>query len=552
MGVASYFEFVTTLFGWILYQGIWAVLVDTGIVFIPIIAMVLGHVLESHKGGDDEGSAAIQSLKKIEADFIAMLGVLIFAAIPMLDVELTDMEYHKPALRCTDSPETIPGTTTGTTYDATLATMADQTGSIPLWWAMLHWLSKAVTAASVAAIPCSYDVASVDYRLAEANLEDPVLNQELEQFKNDCWQPAYSRLSRTNLASLTQVEKEDATWLGSEYLLGSGLYDRYYSTVPNPQFAFDATRDAGYEAYQVEGGFPDCREWWSDGAVGLRRRVLDNIPADLRNEMIYNADNLIQETSTVTLSASEREDVFLRKYLAVKRTAEAVGSDMPLAVTYGDGAEQVRQERFADWRNSENLLLQSAGNVLNTGAYLILGEAARDAGEVGVALIGSALKAPAAMGEGYAMRNGISLFQPLALMMMIIALPFLLIFGRYGLRALVTLSVIYFGFHFLTFIWAVAFWVDNNLMHLLTSAGGLSVFASGTSVTQSLILLYISRFLYIVFPILYLTAVGWVGFQSGNVVGQLTTFSGNAGSIGATGGQFAGQVATKAATKGRT
>ena len=43
-------------------------------------------------------------------------------------------------------------------------------------------------------------------------------------------------------------------------------------------------------------------------------------------------------------------------------------------------------------------------------------------------------------------------------MMMIIAPPFLLIFGRYGLRALITLSVIYFGFHFLTFIWAVAFW----------------------------------------------------------------------------------------------
>ena len=551
MGVASYFEFVTTLFGWILYKGIWAVLVDTGIVFIPIIAMVLGHVFDSHKGGDDEGSAAIQSLKKIEADFVTMLGVLIFAAIPMLDVELTDMAYDKPALRCTDTPETIPGTATGTTYDATLASMADQTGSIPLWWAMLHWLSKAVTAASVAAIPCSYDVASVDYRLAEANLEDPILNRELEQFKNDCWQPAYSRLSRTSMASLTQAEKEDATWLGSEYLLGSGLYDRYYSSVPNPQFAFDATRDAGYEAYQVEGGFPGCREWWSDGSVGLRRRVLDNIPTDLRNEMIYNADNLIQETSMVTLSAPEREDVFLRKYLAVKRTAEAVGSDMPLAVTYGDGAEQVRQGRFADWRNSENLLLQSAGNVLNTGAYLVLGEAARDAGEVGMALIGSALKAPAAMGEGYAMRNGISLFQPLALMMMIIALPFLLIFGRYGLRALVTLSIIYFGFHFLTFIWAIAFWVDNNLMHLLTSAGGLSVFASGTSVTQSLILLYISRFLYIVFPILYLTAVGWVGYTSGDAIGQLGSFGGKAGAIGATGGQLVGQMATKAATKGK-
>ncbi|HCD57208.1 MAG TPA: hypothetical protein DEQ90_17415, partial [Halieaceae bacterium] len=131
MGVASYFEFVTTLFSWILYQGIWAVLVDSGIVFIPIIAMVLGNCLDSHKGGDDEGSAAIQSLKKIEADFIAMLGVLIFAGIPLLEVRLADMEYNKPALRCTEAAETIPGTDTGTTYDTTLAAMGDQTGSIP-------------------------------------------------------------------------------------------------------------------------------------------------------------------------------------------------------------------------------------------------------------------------------------------------------------------------------------------------------------------------------------------------------------------------------------
>ena len=164
-----------------------------------------------------------------------MLGVLIFAAIPMLDVELTDMEYHKPALRCTDTRNhPRHGNRDHLRCDAGHHGRPDRV--YPLWWAMLHWLSQAVTAASVAAIPCSYDVASVDYRLAEANLEDPVLNQELEQFKNDCWQPAYSRLSRTNLASLTQAEKEDATWLGSEYLLGSGLYDRYYSTVPNPQF----------------------------------------------------------------------------------------------------------------------------------------------------------------------------------------------------------------------------------------------------------------------------------------------------------------------------
>lgn len=551
MGVASYFEFVTTLLGWILYQGIWAVLVDTGIVFLPIIAMVVGHILESHKGGDDEGSAAIQSLKKIEADFIAMLGVLVFAAIPLLEVRLSEMTYDKPALRCTETAAVIPGSATGTTFDGTLASMADQQGAIPLWWALLHWVSKAVTAASIAAIPCSYDVASVEYRLADANLEDPALNRELEQFRHDCWRPAYSRLSRTDLASLSAAEQAEVTWLGSSYLQASGLYDRFYSSVPNPQFPFDPGRDAGFEAYASSGGFPLCREWWSHGSVGLRRRVLDNTPADLRDEMIYAGDNLIDRTSTVALSSSAREDVFLRKFLAVKRSVEAVGSDMPLAVTYADGAAQVRQGRFADWRASDSLVIKGLGHYANAATYLVTGEAGREATRVAMASLGAALKAPAAMGEGYAMRNGISLFQPLVLLMMVIALPFLLIFGRYGLRALVTLSILYFGFHFLSFIWALAFWVDNNLMHLLTSAGGLSVFASTTSVTQSLILLYVSRFLYLVFPILYLTAVGWVGYQSGTMVGQLTTFGGNVGTVGGAGGQALGQAATKAITKGK-
>ena len=57
MGVSSYLEFVTTLFGWIIYQGIWAVLVDTGIVFIPLIATVVANIASSHRAGDDEGSA---------------------------------------------------------------------------------------------------------------------------------------------------------------------------------------------------------------------------------------------------------------------------------------------------------------------------------------------------------------------------------------------------------------------------------------------------------------------------------------------------------------
>ncbi|MDE2639118.1 MAG: conjugal transfer protein TraG, partial [Chloroflexota bacterium] len=81
MGVSSYFEFVTVLFGWVVYDRLWAVLNDTGIVYLPFFAIVARNVMESRRGGDDEGSAAIQSLKKSEVDVVVALVVLFLAAV---------------------------------------------------------------------------------------------------------------------------------------------------------------------------------------------------------------------------------------------------------------------------------------------------------------------------------------------------------------------------------------------------------------------------------------------------------------------------------------
>ena len=108
MGVASYFEFVTTLFAWILYKGIWSVLVDTGIVFIPIITMVVSNILASHKAGDDEGSAAIQSLKKIEAEFFALLGVIVFAAI-LIAIAVLGVRGYTAAVRRFEAANRLRG-----------------------------------------------------------------------------------------------------------------------------------------------------------------------------------------------------------------------------------------------------------------------------------------------------------------------------------------------------------------------------------------------------------------------------------------------------------
>lgn len=536
MGVASYVEFVTTLFAWILYKGIWAVLVDTGIVFIPIITMVIANSLASHKAGDDEGSAAIQSLKKIEADFFAMLAVIVFAAIPVLDVELGEMRYVKPALRCGTVVTTIPGNNTQTTYDRTLAAIAGETGAIPIWWAAAHTLSKSITAASIASIPCAPDLSSVEYRLAEDIIDDPGLRKEVAEFTDDCYRRSRSRLMRSDTSALTAAQLEDTNWLGSEYFrTTAGYYDRYYAQHPQASFPFNATRDAGFEADALTGGHPNCNAWWGDAATGLRRKVLDSLAPALMNEMVYDADNLIAASTDASPSVTERENILLRKYLAVTRSRESVSVNLPMSTGY----QRIAADRVLDsidqgaW--SESLL-----GGLSLGASFV-----QDVGRTALVGLGAAIKAPEAIGEGYMIRQGISLFQALILMIMVIVLPFLMIFSQYRVSTLMTLTIIFFGLHFLSFLWAIAYWLDNQMMVLMTEGGRFGVFEPVANPVQSGIILWVQRFLYLIFPMFFLTGLGWAGISAGNATQQLNSFGGNVASPGQAGGAAAKTVATK-------
>ncbi|MEM9257660.1 MAG: conjugal transfer protein TraG N-terminal domain-containing protein [Pseudomonadota bacterium] len=537
MGVASFFEFITTLFSWIIYDGIWSVLVDTGIVFLPFIAMIITNALSSHRAGDDEGNAGLQSLKKVEADFYVMIAVIVFAGIPALSVELGEMEYVRPALTCGDTVETIPGTDTGTTYDRTLAELGDQQGGIPIWWAAIHVLSKSITAAAVASIPCSNDLASVEYRLANDGIDDPGLRKEIQEFTNDCYRRSKSRLLREDTSGLTLEQLDDTNWLGSQFFLTEpGYYNYYYSQDPRADFPFDATRDAGFESSAGVGGHPRCNEWWLDGTDGIRAQVLASIDPDMLDDMVYDTNNLIDAATDQTLSQAEREDVFLRKYLAINRVREAVSVDLPMSTGYRNmGSSQPPV-------NSDGSVWSSLGSMFDTTVDFVV-----DTIETGIAAAGGIIKAPSGIGEGVMIRQGISMFQSLALMVFVIILPFLMVFSQYKLSTLMTLTIIFFGMHFMTFLWAVAFWMENNLMNLLTQSEGLGAFAPMTNPVQSGIILWMERFMYIIFPMLYLASLGWVGISAGTFATQMQNYGNSAAAPGAAGGN----LVTTAATKGK-
>ena len=539
VGVASHFEFVTTLLAWILYKEIWAILVDTALVFVPVITMVVGNIVSSRRAGDDEGSAAIQSVKKIETDFYLMLGVIVFAAIPVLDVSLGDMTYVKPTLDCNIPPAAaVPGTNTGTTYDTSLAAIGGQTGQAPIWWATLHTLSKSIVSASLAGIPCSSDLASVQFRLSNESIEDPDVRRDLAEFTDDCYRPSRALLLRSNTAALTPAQHKDTLWLGSDYFqTTAGYYDTYYAYNPNADFPFNATRDSGFEEDQVAGGHPTCNQWWSHSSRGIRIRVLDSIDPAVLNEMVYNVNNLIDESTTTALTTTEREDVFLRKYLAVEHTKQGLGATLPMSIGY-------RHTSYDDLASAiaNDSLIGKAGGLLKAANNFT-----RDVGRTAVVAVGAAVKTPAAIGEGYMIRQGISMIQSLVLMLLVLLLPFLMLFSQYRLSTVFTLSIIFFALHLLSFLWGVAFWLDNNLMNLMTEGSGLGVFEPLANPVQSGIILWIERFLYIIFPMIFLTALGWVGIHAGNLGTQLQSFGNNVAAPGAAGGN----VVTKVATKGK-
>jgi hypothetical protein len=533
MGVGSHLEFVTTLFAWIMYKEIWAVLVDTALVFVPLITMIVANIVSSRRAGDDEGSSAIQSLKKIETDFYMMLGVIVFAAIPVIDVTLGELTYIKPDLTCAAPPNpVVSGTSTGTTYDQTLTTLGTNTGQAPIWWAALHVLSKAVVSASIAGIPCSYDLASVQYKLAESSIEDPDLRKDLAEFTDHCYRPSRSRLLRSDTSSLTSDELKDTLWLGSNYFqTHAGYYDTYYSYNANPDFAFNATRDSGFESDTTAGGHPSCNQWWNDASKGIRIRVLDSIDPAMLNDMVYSSDALITKATNTALTTTEREDVFLRKYLAVEQTKQALGSTLPMSTGYRVTA--VDEARAVGW---SGVLSNGAGHLLN-----FAGDAARGA----IVAIGGAFKAPAAIGEGYMIREGISMIQSLVLMLLVFLLPFLMLFSQYRISVVITLSVMFFALHMLSFLWAAAYWMDNNLMNLMTEGSAYGVFEPLANPTQSGIILWVERFLYLIFPMIFFTALSWAGIQAGNIGNQIEGFGGKVSPPGTAGGQVATSIATK-------
>ena len=480
----DYLEYYLTLVGWIVHNGIWAVLVSSGVFALPFVAIIIQEWLKARAEGADEGNKGVLSSMRIENRVWVAIVVVMFAGIPFIDVDLSMIRFDTS--RSAQCQVNMPQPS-DTGWSQSFTTLNNQSAKVPVWWAFMHTVSRAVTGASIAAIPCGTDLRQMRIEVDATRIDDPVLAQEVADFTHDCYGPARAKLFM-NRPALDEAQMHDVTWIGSRFFLDSvGYYDTYRANTPRDGWPYDSNRDAGLAQMPSGAGYPTCRQWWSDGGTGLRARLLGQVDPGLLTRLAGWAG---------FMSRTEVDDSVIR----------AIAS--PRQQKLNQGAV------YADY----------GGEIEKTLPNIVT----RAAGDVGLA-VGSLGFFPAMD----VVRQALPMVLSLLKMALVICIPLVLVIGTYDLKTVITVSVVQFALFFVDFWFQLARWIDSTILDALYGWGWgwnrpLSNFDPIMGLNNAfgdMLLNFVMATMFLVLPTFWVAALGWAGVKAGVVAQNLATGS---------------------------
>lgn len=475
----DYLEYYLTLVGWIINNGIWDMISDTGLFALPFIIIVAREWIKVRGEGADEGNKGVLSLARIETQLYVGYVVVSLCAVPAISVGFDTLQFDQArGKQC----QLLTPAPSETGWNTTFSSLAGKSAKVPVWWALVHALSKGLNSGAVAAIPCGTDLRQMRMEVDAMRIGNPLLAQEVADFTHDCFGPSRARLfmRQPDIGSIATDQKalQDLNWIGSHYLLNTaGYYDTDYSRTPRTSWPYDTKRDDGMPQVTGGGGYPTCKQWWSDGSIGLRDRLKAQVDPSLLNQFLGWAKWLSQEEVT---------DSMIRQLVSP--------------------SSQVNGDVYNDYGG------QIDGTVWNG--------LARAGGTLGVA-VGSLAFFPAMD----MVRQALPMVVAFLKMAMVISIPLVLIIGAYQLKVAMTMSVTMFALIFVDFWFQLARWVDSTIIDVLYGSGSphLSfdpVMGLNTT-TQDAILNFVMGSMFIILPTFWVVALGWAGVQTGNIIGGL-------------------------------
>ena len=456
-------------------------LVSSGVFAIPFVAIIIQEWLRARAEGADEGNKGALSSLRIENRVWVAIVVVMFAGIPFIDVDLNTIKYDQArSAQCQVSvPE--PGETG---WSQSFSTLNNQSARVPVWWAFMHALSRAITGASVAAIPCGTDLRQIRMEINATRIDDPVLAQEVADFTHDCYGPARAKLFM-NRPNLDEAQMHDVTWIGSRfYLDNAGYYDTYRARAPRDGWAYDSNRDAGLAQVPSGAGYPTCRQWWNDSGNGLRARLLDQVDPSLLNRLAGWAG---------FLSRTEVDDSVIRTIASPRQQKLNQGS------VYTDYGGQIDK---------------TLPNVIN-----------RAASDVGMA-VGGLAYFPAMD----VVRQALPMVLAFLKMALVICIPIVLLIGTYDLKTVITLTVVQFALFFTDFWLQLARWIDSTILDALYGWGfgwnrphtNFDPLIGLNNTFGDMLLNFVMGAMFLVLPGFWIASLGWVGFRAGQAIQGMT------------------------------
>jgi hypothetical protein len=496
----DYLEYYLTLVSWIVHNGIWAVLVSSGVFALPFVAIIVQEWLKARSEGADEGNKGVLSAARIENRVFVAIVVVMFAGIPFIDVDLNTIQYDNS--RSAQCQVSVPQPT-DTGWSQSFSTLNNQSAKVPVWWGFMHALSRAVTGASVAAIPCGTDLRQMRMEIDATRIGDPVLAQEVADFTHDCYGPARAKLFMQR-PNLDEAQMHDVTWIGSRFFTDTaGYYDGYRSSTPRDDWPYDSNRDAGLAQVASGGGYPTCRQWWADGSNGLRARLLGQVDPSLLTRLAGWAG---------FLSRAEVDDSVIRAIASPRQQKLNRGS------VYTDYGGQID-------KSLPNIITRAAGDV------------------------GMAMGATGFFPAMDVVRQALPMVLSLLKMALVICIPLVLVVGTYDLKTVVTVSVVQFALFFVDFWFQLARWIDSTILDALYGWGwgwnrphsNFDPLVGLNNAFGDMLLNFVMGTMFLVLPGFWLASLAWVGIRAGHAIQGLSDGSKSAGQAGGKGaGAFTG------------
>jgi hypothetical protein len=500
---SSFMEHYLTLLGWVINNDIFAILRDTGIAAIPIAIIVLGELLQARTEGADEGNKAVLATMRIENKVYIAYLVILFAFVPTITVNLSDLKVDKDKeVACAhfvpQQASSASSSQLGKTFEESLG---GKTAKIPVWWALIHSLSKGITSAATSAIPCGYDIADLSVKLDATRINDPQLVTALHEFSQDCYGAARATLMEKK-PELSDDQVGDTGWVGSNYFLKTdGYYDSITVSKPQEGWQYNASTDAGRGQVKDPNdpnhflGYPTCAEWWGDATNGLRARLLKQINPTLAERF----------EAALPWNKGTAEDAMIRHVISPQVIAKNTGSTRMTT----DLGYQARSD---------------AGRI----ATAFGGRVKNMATTAGLAVVW-----PFMVTGLNALRIALPMIQAFMIMAVIICIPLLLLMGQYQLKGLFAISFGLFAIYFSSFWWELARWIDSSLWTALYAGSAMDaagtafdIFTSftgnDTSVT-SMVLQFVEGTLFLALPMFFFMMMGWVGITVGNGMANVLT-----------------------------